>query len=151
MPARRIGSAAVARFAPLFADSSRFVVTALCWHFPCEQGRHLAAVNMHGRRAHARYRVPSRWEGKLRVLRDVIVRHRSERELHVVSPTTARPGEPMTLHLLCGNEPVDFAVRVVDSRPLVLEGRLQHELRLAIEGLAGHAPAPGEMPADRTR
>jgi hypothetical protein len=84
-------------------------------------------------------------------MRDIVILHRSDSEWRVLSPAPARAGEAMTLQLLSGTEPLELAVRVTGSRPVILEGRVQHELRLAIEGPAGQAPAPGEMPADRTR
>jgi len=69
-------------------------------------------------------------EGVLRVLRDVVVHRDATNELVAISSEAGLPGELVTLHL--GAE-VDAParVRVVESRPVVINGQLRHRLRLS--------------------
>ncbi len=82
-------------------------------------------------------------EGVLRVLRDVIVDRTDHREFVALSTEAGVKGEVLTIYFAKdGNAPV--SVRVVDSRPTMVEGSVRHRLRLmTVQDAAG--------PLDRTR
>lgn len=69
-------------------------------------------------------------EGVLRVLRDVVVHRDAMNELVAISSEAGLPGELVTLHLGTVAD-VPARVRVVDSRPIVVNGQLRHRLRLS--------------------
>ena len=91
---------------------------------------------MSGRRSHPRFAVATPWDGAMRVLRDVVI-HRSETgELQAVSTQAAIAGEEMTLDLVGGGETIGLKVRVIDSRPVMVDGAVRHRIRLTL--LNGH-------------
>jgi hypothetical protein len=68
----------------------------------------------------------------MRVLRDVVV-HRAERdELQAVSHVPAVAGEDMTLDLMGAGTTLGLKVRVIDSRPVMVEGAVRHRIRLTV-------------------
>jgi hypothetical protein len=69
-------------------------------------------------------------EGVLRVLRDVVVQRDAMNELVAISPEAGLPGELVTLHLGTDVD-VPARVRVVESRPVVINGQLRHRLQLS--------------------
>jgi hypothetical protein len=68
-------------------------------------------------------------EGVLRVLRDVVVQRNATNELVAISSEAGLAGEVVTLHLGTDVD-VPARVRVVESRPVVVNGQLRHRLRL---------------------
>jgi hypothetical protein len=87
---------------------------------------------MSGRRSHPRFMVATPWDGAMRVLRDVVI-HRTDRdELQAVSHVPAVAGEDMTLDLIAAGTTVGLKVRVIDSRPVMIEGSVRHRIRLAV-------------------
>lgn len=79
-----------------------------------------------------RYLVPRPWEGHLRIPGDVVVEQHDEeqKEFWVVSPEPMRREEKLTLDLAPPGQ--SLTVRVVESRPVMLDGIVRHRLRLAI-------------------
>ena len=72
------------------------------------------------------------WAGALRVLRAVVI-HRADRdELQAVSNVPAVAGEEMTLDLMGAGSTLGLKVRVIDSRPVMVEGAVRHRIRLAV-------------------
>jgi hypothetical protein len=68
-------------------------------------------------------------DGVLRVLRDVTVRRTDRDELIAVSTEAGIKGEILTIYFAAdGNKPVP--VRVIDSRPTIVDGSVRHQLRL---------------------
>jgi hypothetical protein len=68
-------------------------------------------------------------EGVLRVLRDVMVRRTDNAEFIAISGEPGVRGEVLTIFLAKdGHAP--FSVRVVDSKPTMVEGSVRHQLRL---------------------
>jgi hypothetical protein len=89
-------------------------------------------VLMTGRRSHPRYAVATPWDGAIRVLKEVVV-HRTERdELHALSQVAAVAGEEMTLDLIGAGATLGLRVRVIDSRPVMVEGAVRHCVRLTV-------------------
>lgn len=87
---------------------------------------------MAGRRRDQRYAPASPWDGSLRVLRDVIVHEEPEGTLVAFGRSPGVVGEELTLDLAGGGRVVRLAVRVLDSRPVVLEGGVRHRMRLDV-------------------
>ena len=85
---------------------------------------------MFGRRSYARFSIEPSGHGVLRVLRDVIVQEIGSDELMVIGREAAAVGELLTLELPAVDDGTALSVRVVESRPLVLDGALRHRLRL---------------------
>jgi hypothetical protein len=68
-------------------------------------------------------------DGVLRVLRDVVVRRTERDEFIAVASEAGVKGEILTIYFAAdGNKPVP--VRVIDSRPTIVEGSVRHQLRL---------------------
>jgi hypothetical protein len=80
------------------------------------------------RRRHSRSELVNT-EGVMRVLRDVTIRRTGRGEFVVLSVEAGVSGEVVTIHVASeGNAPVP--VRVIGSRPVMVDGLLRHELRL---------------------
>ena len=75
-------------------------------------------------------------EGVLRVVRDVTVHRINHRDFVVISAEAGVKSERLTIHFANdGNAPVP--VRVVDSRPMMIDGAVQHQLRVtSLDGAA---------------
>lgn len=87
---------------------------------------------MSGRRSHPRYAVATPWDGAMRVLRDVVIQRTDGDELQAVSQVPGISGEEMTLDLMGAGTTLGLRVRVIDSRPVMVEGAVRHSLRLAL-------------------
>jgi len=83
-----------------------------------------------------RYLVSRPWEGTLRIPGDVVVERHDEdqKELWVVSTAPAHREERLTLDLsgYLSTRGPSLTVRVVESRPVLMDGVVRHRLRLAI-------------------
>ena len=87
---------------------------------------------MSGRRSHQRFVVSTPWDGALRVLRDVVIHRTDDNELHAVSHAPAIIGEEMTLDVMGAGATVGFKVKVLESRPVMIDGAVRHRVRLAV-------------------
>lgn len=77
----------------------------------------------------------------MRVLRDVVVDRNGDRELYAVSVAPGVVGEEMSLELISGMSRRSLRVKVVDSRPVIISGAVQHRLQLAmLDGFESAAP-----------
>ena len=85
---------------------------------------------MFGRRSHARFNIDPASEGVLRVLRDVNVQHLDDDEVVVVARDPGVVGERLTIEIVSGDDSTSIAARVVESRPVVMDGAVRHRLRL---------------------
>lgn len=79
-----------------------------------------------------RYLLSSPWEGTLRLPGEVVIeRHDEElKELWVLSGAPAHREELLTLDLAPPRE--RLSVRVLESRPVMVDGSVRHRLRLAV-------------------
>ena len=68
-------------------------------------------------------------DGVLRVLHDVDVLHGNGAEVIVISIEPATPGDVMTIEHV-DRAGVSTVVRIVESRPVMVDGSLRHRLRL---------------------
>jgi hypothetical protein len=88
---------------------------------------------MSGRRSHMRFKFSNTCQGLLRVLHDVVIARREENgELTAVSGQTAAIGELLWLDLPGTDGDIDVKVRVLDSRPVVVDDTVRHQLRLEV-------------------
>ena len=87
---------------------------------------------MAGRRSHPRFAVASPWDGSIRVLKDVVVHRTDNDELLSVSRTTGIVGEEMTLDIMGAGARMGLRVRVVESRPVIVDGSVCFRMRLAL-------------------
>ena len=85
---------------------------------------------MSGRRDHSRVVVIPAAEGRLRLRRDVVVQQAEEGEMLAISRVPEPVGEVLTLELSQGHETERMVCRVLESRPLVIDGNVLHRLRL---------------------
>ena len=82
----------------------------------------------------------------MRVLRDVVVDRTSGDELMALSQAPGVAGETMTLELMGDGLELSLRVRVLESRPVILNQAVRHRLRLGFHSSAAeHRPA--EIPA----
>ena len=94
---------------------------------------------MTGRRSHPRFAVATPWDGAVRVLRDVMVQRTGPLELVAVSTTAGLIDEEMSLDMVGGGASLGLKVRVVESTPVVFDGVVRHQLRLAVIGRSPQA------------
>ena len=90
---------------------------------------------MSGRRSHPRFAVAIPWNGAMRVLRDVVVDRTGRDELLAVSHVPAITGEDMSLDLVSAGRNLALKVKVLESRPVMVEGAVRHRIRLAVTDL----------------
>jgi hypothetical protein len=103
---------------------------------------------MFGRRSHTRFSVTPSAVGALRVLRDVILQRSGPNEVVAIGREAGVLGEILTLQLAGDDTKLGIAVRVLDSRPIVIDGAVRHRLRL--ERVAAVADASAEEGVDLT-
>jgi hypothetical protein len=70
----------------------------------------------------------------MRVSKDVSLQHGPSDGLAVFSPTPGVVDEELTLELVSGDETVTLRVKVVESRPVIVEGTVRHQLKLLALG-----------------
>jgi hypothetical protein len=78
----------------------------------------------------------------MRVLRDVVIQRTERDGLYAISQGPAIADEVMTLDLMGAGATLGLRVRVIDSRPVMVEGSVRHQIRLEVvsNGLATAAP-----------
>jgi hypothetical protein len=71
--------------------------------------------------------------------------NRAERdELLVISNAAGIVGETLSLDLIGGGEAVAVKVRVIDSRPVIIDGTVRHRVRLSqVQPQPEPLPTPG--------
>jgi hypothetical protein len=75
----------------------------------------------------------------MRVLREVVVTRVNDYELLAISHVAAIAGEEMSLGLVGAGGSLDLRVRVLESRPVIIDGNVRHRVRLAV------VPAPARV------
>jgi hypothetical protein len=68
----------------------------------------------------------------MRVLRDVVIDRVDQHELLAVSQAPAIAGEEMTLDLVGAGASIELRVRVLESRPVIVDGAVRHRVRLCV-------------------
>lgn len=70
----------------------------------------------------------------MRVSKDVSLQHDPSDGLAVFSATPGVVDEELTLELVSGDETVTLRVKVVESRPVIVDGAVRHQLKLLALG-----------------
>lgn len=96
-------------------------------------------ARLSGRRTHLRMRVDAPWLGAMRVSRDVWLHQAAGEGLAVFSTTPGVVDEELTLELVSGEETAVLRVKVVDSRPVIVDGAVRHRLKLLTLGASESA------------
>ena len=89
---------------------------------------------MPDRRYDKRYRLTEPADGGLTLFPDVVVQQRSDHEWIALSREAALTGETLVLDVVLGDGIGEirqrFPVRVIDSRPIIVDGAVRHRIRL---------------------
>lgn len=104
---------------------------------------------MAGRRSHPRFAVASPWDGSMRVLKDVVIHRTDSDELLAVSRTAGIVGEEMTLDVMGAGSSLGLRVKVVESRPVIVDGAVCHRMRLALLNADAIARVERDVRAER--
>ena len=87
---------------------------------------------MASRRSHPRYGLATPWEGAVRVLREVAIANGPTDELLAVSHAPGVIGEEMFLDVNGDGRSLEVRVRVIGSRPVIIDGAVRHRIRLVL-------------------
>ena len=82
----------------------------------------------------------------MRVVRDVVVNRTATQELTAVSNISGVVGEEMSLALLGAGADLGLRVKVLESRPLIVDGSLRHRLTLALVDKVDLSRVPVDVP-----
>ena len=91
---------------------------------------------MLGRRSYKRFKVTPSAKGVMRILRDIVVQWTRDNEWTAIAREAGVVGEILVLDLGVGELPARYPVRVLESRPVIIEGTVRHQLRLQVEHAA---------------
>jgi hypothetical protein len=95
-------------------------------------------MSVSGRRAFPRFRTLGAWSGRLRALRQVAVSPTEPGDLlTIVSDGPGIVGEELTLGLVKDAEQMVLKVRVIATKPELLDGVIRHQLQLEVLGFEG--------------
>lgn len=98
---------------------------------------------MTGRRSHTRFVIASPWSGVVRILRDAVVDRTDRDELLAITHSAAVIGEELSVNLMGAGQNVAVTVRVIESRPVIVDGTVRHRVRLALPVAVVEASADG--------
>lgn len=84
----------------------------------------------------------------MRVLRDVVISRTDGTDVHAVSQIPAVVGEEMTLDVMGAGAALALRVRVLESRPLMVQGVVRHEVRLAMVNAGTEATVASRQPSE---
>jgi hypothetical protein len=87
---------------------------------------------MPGRRRETRFAMSPPWSGSLQTLEDVVVERAAKSDIWVLSSAPASRDDGMILELPREEGTAGVKVRVAESRPVVVDDRLQHRVRLHV-------------------
>ena len=82
----------------------------------------------------------------MRVLRDVVISRADSEAVHAVSQVPAVVGEEMTLDVMGAGAVMAMRVKVIESKPLMVQGVVRHQVKLAMVG-TGADGQPRELEA----
>jgi len=85
----------------------------------------------------------------MRVLKDVVIHRTDSEELLAVSRTAGITGEEMTLDVMGAGASLGLRVRVLESRPVIVDGAVCHRMRLAMLNADDAAAVDRDTPAER--
>jgi hypothetical protein len=85
---------------------------------------------MFGRRSHLRFTISPASDGLLRILNDVVVQQSATNELIAISREPGVVGELLAVQIMGRQGTMNTMARITESRPLVADGSVRHQLRL---------------------
>jgi hypothetical protein len=85
---------------------------------------------MFGRRSHSRFTISPASDGLLRIVHDVIVQQSATNELIAISREPGVVGQVFAVQIMGNQGTVHTVARITDSRPLMADGAVRHQLRL---------------------
>ena len=97
---------------------------------------------MSGRRRYERFQPAQPWDGRLRVLRDVVLQVEPGGSLLAVGHAPGVAGEALHLDVTADDQRLELNVEVVESRPVIIDGGVRHRMRLRVLGTPS-TPARG--------
>lgn len=103
---------------------------------------------MSGRRSHPRFCVTNPWSGAIKLLSDVVVNRTQRQELLIISNSAAVIGEELSLDVYGAGEKIVLKVRVLDSRPVIIDGAVRHRVRLSMPAIESEVPLESPQPAE---
>jgi hypothetical protein len=98
---------------------------------------------MSGRRRYERFQPTQPWDGRLRVLQDVIVHRESAGQLVAFAHRPGVIGEIVRLDLSGGGRAMSLDVKVDESRPVIVDGGVRHRLLFEVVAAAEHGKGFG--------
>ena len=87
---------------------------------------------MSGRRNSVRYQLSAPRDSELMIAHDVVIESRTDHEVGVLIDTPQPRERELTLELGAAVAVNGIPVRVLDCTPVLVDGRLQYRLRLAV-------------------
>ena len=107
---------------------------------------------MSGRRVYPRFREAAPWIGQMRLSQDVSVQvGEAANELTVLSDAPGVLDEKLTLALVSSAGEMELQVKVIDSRPHVVDGVVRHRVRLEMTSPDGQSMTPlGNEPSGQS-
>ena len=82
---------------------------------------------MSGRRSHSRFSMANPWSGAITLLSDVVVNRTEGHELVIISKSAGVRDEELSLDVYGAGEKISLKVRVLDSRPVIIDGTVRHQ------------------------
>jgi hypothetical protein len=80
----------------------------------------------------SRLRVEYPWVGTMRVSRHVSIHHTAGQDFVVTSATPGVVDEELTLEMVSGERVARLRAKVLESRPVVVDGSVRHRVRLVV-------------------
>jgi hypothetical protein len=100
---------------------------------------------MFGRRSHLRFSISPAGEGGLRLLQDVLL-HPSDGDLLVaVGRRAGIAGDLVSIELVDVDLSPRLEMRIVESRPIILDGAVRHRIQLALAGATDRGELAGRF------
>ena len=87
-------------------------------------------MGVDGRRGYRRFRFTEPGNGVVRILCDVVVKRNGHNEWIAISRHAAVPGETLVLDIDEGEPAERLTVCVIESRPVIIDGDMQHRIWL---------------------
>jgi len=84
--------------------------------------------------------VANPWSGAVTLLSDVVVNRTQVHELLIISHSAGVTDEELSLDVYGGGEKLSLKVRVLDSRPVIVDGTVRHRVRLSMPAMECEAP-----------
>jgi len=92
--------------------------------------------------------VANPWSGAVTLLSDVVVNRTQVHELFIISNSAGVRDEELSLDVYGAGEKLTLKVRVLDSRPVIVDGTVRHRVRLSAPALQSEVLAQSPQSAE---